>query len=242
MPRKNEMPVDNDIEDYNDKYDEYDDDYNDNIFDEDDDDKYDGGFPPTPPPAPGEHGCRQVGSCPRLCPTNTRRASLEAARNITPLPTIQRARGVASTTPPAPHNCAPYDRDGHHTGVEASSPPSPTVHDRPDRGGHARTRAHRRATRPADAGPKVEAMPLVPPTTITRGNTGFCSLPPDSSRGTMAPSQASTALPMETTPLPIHPRPANTLRKIVDDDFDEMFGDITNCPADDTRFWLRAIF
>jgi hypothetical protein len=58
----------------------------------------------------------------------------------------------------------------------------------------------------------------------------------------MAPSQATTALPMETTPLPIHPRPANTLRKIVDDDFDEMFGDITNCPADDTRFRLRAIF
>jgi hypothetical protein len=46
----------------------------------------------------------------------------------------------------------------------------------------------------------------------------------------------------ETTPLPIHPRPANTLCKIVEDDFDEMFGDITNCPADDTRFWLRAIF
>ena len=46
----------------------------------------------------------------------------------------------------------------------------------------------------------------------------------------------------ETTPLPIHPQPANTLREIVEDDFDEMFGDITNCPADDTRFRLRAIF
>ncbi len=46
----------------------------------------------------------------------------------------------------------------------------------------------------------------------------------------------------ESTPLPIHLRPANTLRKIVEDSFDEMFGDITNCPADDTRFRLRAIF
>jgi hypothetical protein len=46
----------------------------------------------------------------------------------------------------------------------------------------------------------------------------------------------------ETTPLPIHPRPANTLREIVEDGFNEMFGDITNCPADDTRFRLRAIF
>jgi hypothetical protein len=46
----------------------------------------------------------------------------------------------------------------------------------------------------------------------------------------------------ETTPLPIHPRPANTLREIVEDSFNEMFGDITNCPADDTRFRLRAIF
>jgi hypothetical protein len=278
-----------------------------------------------------------VGSSPRLPPTNTRRASSEAASNITPPPAIQHARGVASTTPPAPH-----DRDGHHTGVEASSPPSPTVHNRPDRGGRARTRAHRRATQPAGAGTKFEATPLVASTMIMRGNTGFHSPPPDSSRATMAPSQVTTALllspsllspkedeavepkdtpppppdsdvddggssasggphddasdnfcvvegrggqltiprcdaasglggneampPMrltptaaqrnnnpfailrttssgtETTPLPIHPRPANTLREIVKDSFNEMFGDITNCPADDTRFRLRAIF
>ena len=92
-------------------------------FDEDDNDEYDDGFPPTPPPAPGEHGRQQVGSSPCLCPTNTRRASLEAVCNITPPPAIQRARGVASTTPPAPHDRAPHDCDGHHTGVEASSPP-----------------------------------------------------------------------------------------------------------------------
>jgi hypothetical protein len=294
-------------------------------------------FLPPPPSASGEQGRRQVGSSPRLRPTNTRRASSEAASNITPPPAIQRARGVVSTTPPAPH-----DRDGHHSGVEASSPPSPTVHNRPDRGGCARTRAHRRATQPAGAGTKVKATPLVPPTTITHGNTGFCSPPPDLSRATMVPSQMMTALPLspsllspkedeavepkgtpppppdpavddggsaasggphddasddfrvvegrggqltlprcdaasglggddamppmrltptaaqrnnnpfvifwttssrtESTPLPIHPRPANTLRKIVEDCFDEMFGDITNCPADDTRFWLRAIF
>jgi hypothetical protein len=141
-----------DYDEYEDnKYYEYNDDYNEY------DDKYGNGFPPTPPPAPGEHGHQQVGSSPCLCPTNTRRALSEAVSNITP---------------------------------------SPTVHDRPDCGGRARTRAHRRAMRPAGAGTKVEATPLVSPTTITRGNTGFRSPPPDSSRATMAPSQATTALPL----------------------------------------------
>jgi hypothetical protein len=43
-----------------------------------------GGFPLTPPPAPGEQGRRQVGSSPCLCPTNTQRASSEAASTISP--------------------------------------------------------------------------------------------------------------------------------------------------------------
>jgi len=76
-----------------------------------------------------------------------------------------------------------------------------------------------------------DAMPpmQLTPTAAQRNNNPFAILRTKSS-GT------------ETTPLPIHPRPANTLRKIVEDNFNEMFGDITNCPADDTRFWLRAIF
>ncbi len=33
-----------------------------------------------------------------------------------------------------------------------------------------------------------------------------------------------------------------TLREIVEDGFNEMFGDMADCPPDDTHFWMRAIF
>jgi hypothetical protein len=56
----------------------------------------------------------------------------------------------------------------------------------------------------------------------------------------------TTSSGAESSPLPLPPAltppAATTLHDIVEDGFDEMFGDMADSPADDTHFRLRAIF
>jgi hypothetical protein len=261
-----------------------------------------GGFPPTPPPAPGEQGRRQTGSSARIRTPAACRTPSAATSNITSPPRVQRAPGVVTATSPAPP-----DRSGHNIGGEDPPPPSPTVQ---DHNGCARLRAQRRTLRSAGAGTTEGTMP-----TSTHGDASLGSPPPDLSQATTAlpsspsllsPEEAETLDPdvdvagkeasggfpdaasdgfyvvksrggLQTLPRcdmpsrpggaaampPIAPlqdtnpyailrttssgaeasqAAAATLRDIVEDGFDEMFGDMVDCPHDDTRFWLRAIF
>ncbi len=83
---------------------------------------------------------------------------------------------------------------------------------------------------------------------------GTAAMPPLILATTPAPLQnpnpfeilRTTSSGAEASPLPLPPAlappAAATLRDIVEDGFDEMFGDMADSPADDTCFRLRAIF
>jgi hypothetical protein len=158
----------------------------------------------VPPPPPAGQCAIGVGNTTPPAPQNV---------VPTPPPAGQRAIGVGNTTPPAPHN-----HSGRNIGVEDSSPPSPAVQ---DCSGRARICANRWAMRHAGNGTQG-ATPPVPNTTLTHGDTGFCSPLPDFTQEMTALPSSPSLLSHDKVEAPRTPTPP--LDHAVNDEGDEAVG------------------